>query len=210
MAAREAGQSRIISDAKADVWSLGIVAYELVMGHRVWPRTMRRHEIIEQLLGGAPLPWEDPGEHAGLRLPHEEVLVLGSASPQPGPEVPQRAPLNIGHASPPPEQRLLPYNLHAAQRESNEQVRLNVLDSLQALGHAGAGPAARRGGAWRQRRSLGLGLLRKAIMGCLRRLPEDRMTSQELLMELDRHFSEVTTTTEPVEFGGLNASAMNR
>ena len=42
-----------------DVWSLGIVAVELLTRARVFPRHVSIEEVERQLLEGAPLPWED-------------------------------------------------------------------------------------------------------------------------------------------------------
>ena len=59
VAAHEAGQRTIISDAAADMWALGIISFELLAMRRAFPRTLGRAAVTAQLAGRAPLPWEE-------------------------------------------------------------------------------------------------------------------------------------------------------
>jgi serine/threonine protein kinase len=43
----------------ADIWALGMVAYELLTRTRAFPSGMDQDEICDQITGKAPLPWEN-------------------------------------------------------------------------------------------------------------------------------------------------------
>jgi serine/threonine protein kinase len=51
-------QRTIVSDPAVDMWALGVIAYELLMGKAVFPRGMNASDISACLAGSAPLPWE--------------------------------------------------------------------------------------------------------------------------------------------------------
>jgi serine/threonine protein kinase len=49
-----------------DVWSVGVVAYELLTGERVLGTAMTKAEMLDALSGRTALPWE--GAHAEAAL----------------------------------------------------------------------------------------------------------------------------------------------
>ena len=53
-----AGERSIVSDAAADMWALGVVAYELLLGRPAFPRGTPLEAVRAQICGAAPLPWE--------------------------------------------------------------------------------------------------------------------------------------------------------
>jgi serine/threonine protein kinase len=57
--AHAAGARTTTADAAADLWALGVIAYELLAGRRAFARNLGRAAITAQLTGAAPLPWED-------------------------------------------------------------------------------------------------------------------------------------------------------
>jgi serine/threonine protein kinase len=65
VAALEANQHEIRASTAADVWALGVIAFELLTQSRLFPQFMPREEIIDKLAGRRPLPWEIPGWHRG-------------------------------------------------------------------------------------------------------------------------------------------------
>ena len=68
-----------------DAWSLGVVAYEVLTGNRVFmTQRHRRERVIEMLRGERPLPWETEGGAAAdprLGALHGPVLKLLSREP---------------------------------------------------------------------------------------------------------------------------------
>lgn len=42
----------------ADMWSVGVIAYELLTAAPAFPRTMAKEDVVAALLGKQPLPWE--------------------------------------------------------------------------------------------------------------------------------------------------------
>jgi serine/threonine protein kinase len=57
--AYEAGEAATVVDPAADIWALGLIAFELLSGRRVFPTGMRPDDARDQIAGRAPLPWED-------------------------------------------------------------------------------------------------------------------------------------------------------
>ena len=67
--ALERGNHTITADAAADVWALGVMAFELLTGEPVFPPFVTSREAVwAQLCGRQALPWEDgaPGQAAKL------------------------------------------------------------------------------------------------------------------------------------------------
>lgn len=73
VAAHESGARTIVADAAADVWALGVLAYELLAQRRVFPVTTSAQAVRDALSGRAPLPWETR-EPAALRTLKRSVL----------------------------------------------------------------------------------------------------------------------------------------
>eukprot|EP00892_Ulva_mutabilis_P000884 jgi/Ulvmu1/10797/UM069_0032.1 len=65
--AASAGQRTTVADPKGDVWALGIVAFELLTGTRVFKAQADRAEVLPYMSGAQPLPWEAPGRFGVLR-----------------------------------------------------------------------------------------------------------------------------------------------
>jgi Protein kinase domain len=66
IAAYEAGARTLIASPAADVWSLGLVAFEMLTGEPAFP-ALSMQEIVERLAGRAALPWEGPRRTELLR-----------------------------------------------------------------------------------------------------------------------------------------------
>jgi serine/threonine protein kinase len=57
--ALQAGKFQMKVEPSADVWALGMVAYELLTRSRAFPSGMDQDEICDQITGKSPLPWEN-------------------------------------------------------------------------------------------------------------------------------------------------------
>jgi serine/threonine protein kinase len=57
--AYQAGARTFVASPTADVWSLGLVAFELLTGEPAFP-AMSLGEVMDSLAGRAALPWEGP------------------------------------------------------------------------------------------------------------------------------------------------------
>lgn len=69
--ALERGDRNIVADAAADMWALGVMAFELLTSEPVFqPLVSTRETIWGQLCGRQALPWEDGASG------HEEKLLL--------------------------------------------------------------------------------------------------------------------------------------
>jgi serine/threonine protein kinase len=66
IAAYEAGARTLVASSAADVWSLGLVAFEMLTGEPAFPE-MSLEEIVDHLAGRAALPWEGPRRPELLR-----------------------------------------------------------------------------------------------------------------------------------------------
>jgi serine/threonine protein kinase len=75
IAAYEAGATTMRASEACDVWSVGIVAFELLTGERVLGTAMTKAETLDALSGRTALPWE--GAHAEAAL--KKLLRLRSA-----------------------------------------------------------------------------------------------------------------------------------
>ena len=56
-----------LASPAADIWALGLLAFELLINERVFPPDTAPETIRAALLGGAPLPWEAGAEGAKER-----------------------------------------------------------------------------------------------------------------------------------------------
>jgi serine/threonine protein kinase len=64
--ASELSQGAILASAALDIWSLGVVAFELLTGQRIVVPAESEQSIRDRLMGRAPLPWEDELRSASL------------------------------------------------------------------------------------------------------------------------------------------------
>lgn len=68
LAAYEARQPQINVKPSMDIWSLGVMAYELLTDEPAFDRFCKQPEMIDRILGRQPLPWEEPAKKdKGLR-----------------------------------------------------------------------------------------------------------------------------------------------
>jgi serine/threonine protein kinase len=67
MASYEARQRTHVATAAADVWALGVIAFELLTGEPVFPAMATQSEISSAILGRAEMPWEGPRRSELLR-----------------------------------------------------------------------------------------------------------------------------------------------
>ena len=51
-------ESSIVASEAADMWSMGVIAYELLTGEPAMPPGATRQSLIDALTGKAKLPWE--------------------------------------------------------------------------------------------------------------------------------------------------------
>jgi serine/threonine protein kinase len=58
VAAFESGSTDIVADAAADIWALGLTAFEVFTGERVFPPGTPLEEMYERISGRQALPWE--------------------------------------------------------------------------------------------------------------------------------------------------------
>lgn len=56
--AQEAGSRTLAVDPAADIWALGVTAYELLSGGRTFAPGTPTSEIRNMISGRLPLPWE--------------------------------------------------------------------------------------------------------------------------------------------------------
>lgn len=85
LATQEAGAHTIIATPQADVWALGVVAFELLARRRTFPVTCPSTTIRAQIMGREQLPWEAAGGADALRTAKRSVLqcVARSAAERP-------------------------------------------------------------------------------------------------------------------------------
>jgi serine/threonine protein kinase len=69
VAAYHAGVKTVLADAAADMWALGVIAFELLTKQRVFTPTAGVQDVVQRLLGEKPLLWEgdSPATRAKLR-----------------------------------------------------------------------------------------------------------------------------------------------
>jgi serine/threonine protein kinase len=58
IAAFRNGERTLVADPAADMWALGIIAYEILTKERVFLPANGSEDIIQRLLGEKPLLWE--------------------------------------------------------------------------------------------------------------------------------------------------------
>jgi serine/threonine protein kinase len=83
--ALEAGQKTTSADPAADMWALGVIAYELLTARRAFPRSLNAEDIRAQIIGRKALPWETPDLRKKrvpeLRMLRRSVLTCLSRDP---------------------------------------------------------------------------------------------------------------------------------
>lgn len=65
------GEHKIKADKSADLWALGVIAFELLTGTRVFsPDSTCEEQAVSMLCGLEPLPWEEGavGSEESLRM----------------------------------------------------------------------------------------------------------------------------------------------
>ena len=78
--ADESGDPNATSSPAADVWSLGVVAFELLLLRRTFSPGTPEKDIRDRLSGRLPLPWEEV-DPVGLRTLRHSVLQCLSRAP---------------------------------------------------------------------------------------------------------------------------------
>ena len=68
LAAVEAGDASIETSAAADIWALGVIAYELLTNSRAFGMGTTRAVITAQVLGREAAPWEQEPRAVGAKL----------------------------------------------------------------------------------------------------------------------------------------------
>ena len=71
--AKERGDTHLVVAEAADVWALGLIAFELLVGVQAF-EMMTTTDIVEGLCGRRPLLWEEAGPDAAARLAKLGVL----------------------------------------------------------------------------------------------------------------------------------------
>ena len=89
--AQEAGARTIVAAPAADIWALGVVAYEILSRDRAFPLTCSSASIRAQIMGREELPWERPGRADVLRTAKHSVLQCLARVPSARPTAPQLA-----------------------------------------------------------------------------------------------------------------------
>lgn len=64
----EAGETSMRASAAADIWALGVIAYELLTNSRAFPVGTTRETITAQVLGDEAAPWEREPRAVGAAL----------------------------------------------------------------------------------------------------------------------------------------------
>lgn len=62
--ALEAKAPTVTAGAAVDIWAVGVIAFELLSGERVFPYAAARPDILAAIAGRTPLPWEDGAPRA--------------------------------------------------------------------------------------------------------------------------------------------------
>lgn len=88
-----AQEPSIVASTAADMWAIGVIAYEMLTGAPAWPASATREAIIASLLGEAPLPWEAASEATTRKLLRMRgpILECLSRDPEQRPSVEQLA-----------------------------------------------------------------------------------------------------------------------
>ena len=73
--ATECGEQSIVAGTAADMWALGVMAFELLTNEPVFmPLVATRESIWEQLCGRELLPWEEGAHQQAAKLAQLRVL----------------------------------------------------------------------------------------------------------------------------------------
>lgn len=63
------GEQKIVAERSADIWALGVIAFELLTQSRLFdPYLISKEQAMYQLCGFEPLPWEEGAEGAEEKL----------------------------------------------------------------------------------------------------------------------------------------------
>jgi serine/threonine protein kinase len=85
MASYESKQRTHIATAAADVWALGVIAFEMLTGEPIFPPLATHSEISSAAIGRSEMPWEGPRRGELLRkLRVFEASVLECLERDPG------------------------------------------------------------------------------------------------------------------------------
>jgi serine/threonine protein kinase len=57
--ALQEGAVTVTADAAADMWAIGVIAYELITRSPAFPRSWSRPQLLQAALGGLAYPWEE-------------------------------------------------------------------------------------------------------------------------------------------------------
>ena len=76
LAAKEDGACTVTVDGAADMWALGVVAFELLSKRRTFAAGTPEAEIRDMLRGRLPLPWEQEEPRALRTLKHSVLQCL--------------------------------------------------------------------------------------------------------------------------------------
>ena len=71
-----AGEHTITSDPSADIWAIGVITYELVLGRPAFPaRAWSREQLTQAARGQLAYPWEEPDQPGRFRhMPEARAL----------------------------------------------------------------------------------------------------------------------------------------
>lgn len=74
IAAYEAGNVVHVVQGAADVWALGVIAFELLTKERAFGMHASAAEMLQRVASSAPLPWEEGAPSQAARLAQLRVL----------------------------------------------------------------------------------------------------------------------------------------
>ncbi|KAK9808238.1 hypothetical protein WJX73_002206 [Symbiochloris irregularis] len=91
LAADLAMEGHYVADEAADMWGLGLIAFELLAGRRLFDDSLSGQEVLSMLVGLSPLPWEaDPQFFTNLLDPAAAAFVTDLLARSPAARKPIR------------------------------------------------------------------------------------------------------------------------